>query len=63
MALTSAEQQVVDRFNAATSAIAAKIKDLIANPPSEAEFTKQLTAIADGLDALGAPGTPLPPTP
>lgn len=62
MALTAAEQAMVDRFNAATSAIAQKIKDLVAGGVSDnPDFVNELTKIADGLDALGQPGTPLPP--
>lgn len=61
MAISVAEQAIVDRFNAATSAIAAKIQGLIDNPPADdAEFNSQLQTIATGLEALGAPGTPLP---
>ncbi len=63
MALSTAEQNIVDRFNAATSALAAKIQSLIDNPPADdTEFNAQLQTIADGLEKLGAPGTPLPPT-
>ncbi len=62
MALSVAEQAIVDRFNAATTKISDKIDALIANSANldDAEFNKQLQAIADGLDALGAPNTPLP---
>lgn len=61
MALSTAEQAIVDRFNTATTAIANRIRDLIANPPADdAEFNSVLSGIADGLDALGAPATPVP---
>lgn len=62
MPLSDAEQALIERFNLATSAVAQRIKDLVANPPAnDAEFNTQLTSIADGLDALGKPGEPLPP--
>ncbi len=61
MALTAPEQALVDRFNTATSAIAQKIKDLIAAGVSDSpEFVSALSGIADGLDALAKPGTPIP---
>lgn len=56
MPLSTAEQAIIDRFNTATSAVAQKIRDLMANPPADdVEFNVALSAIADGLDALGAP--------
>jgi hypothetical protein len=59
MAISVAEQTIIDRFNAATSAIAAKIQVLIDNPPADdSEFNAQLKTIADGLDALGQTGVP-----
>lgn len=62
MALSAAEQTIVDRFNTATSAVAAKIQQLIDNPPADdAEFNARLQELADGLDKLGQPGQPLPP--
>ena len=61
------EQALLDRFDAATTAIANRIRDLVANPPAspnDAAFNAKLTAIADGLDALGkTPDTLPPPTP
>ncbi len=62
MALSTAEQNLIDQFNTATNAIAAKIQSLIDNPPTDdTEFNTQLQAIADGLTALGAGGQPPPP--
>lgn len=64
MALSAAEQALIERFNVATNAIAAKIQQLIDNPPADdAEFNSVLQGIATGLEALGAPGSPLPPPP
>lgn len=61
MALSTAEQAIVDRLDTATSAVATVIRDLRDNPPADdAEFNAKLTEIADGLDALAKPGTPLP---
>ena len=61
MALSTAEQAIVERFNAATTAIANRIRDLVNNPPADdAEFNTALLGIADGLDALGKPDTPVP---
>lgn len=63
MALSAAETAIVARFNTATSKVADRIRDLIANPPADdADFNAALGALADGLDALGAPTEPLPPT-
>ncbi len=62
MALNATEQAIVDRFNAATNAVAQKIRDLIAAGVSDSpEFIAALGDLATGLEALGAPGTPLPP--
>jgi len=64
MPLSANEQALVDRFNAATNAIAARIQALIDNPPADdAELNTKLGEIVTGLEALGAPGQPLPPTP
>lgn len=60
MALTPEQQAIAKRFDDATTAVAAKIRDLIANPPSQAEFLTRLGEIATGLEQLGAPGQPLP---
>ncbi len=57
MALSAAEQAIIDRFNAATSALAAKIQALIDNPPDDAELNAQLGSIAAGLEAMGQNGT------
>lgn len=62
MALSTAEQALVARFNTATSAIAERIRKLIEDAATmdDAEFNAALTGIADGLDALGQPATPIP---
>ena len=60
MAISSAEAQLISRFNDATNSIAAKIQGLINDPPDDAEFNTQLSAIAAGLEALGANGEPPP---
>lgn len=58
---STAEQAIIDRFNTATNVVAARIRELVSNPPDDTEFNAQLESIASGLEALGAPGTPLPP--
>lgn len=59
MALSAAELALIERFNTATNAIAAKINDLINNRPEDDEdFNAQLRDLAAGLEALGAGGTP-----
>jgi len=59
MALSVAEQAIIDRFNTATSAIAAKIQALIdAGTVDNPEFIASLQTIADGLDAMGKSGPP-----
>lgn len=60
MALTSEQQGIVKRFDDATTAAAKVIRDLIANPPSHAEFIARLGEMATNLELLGAPGQPLP---
>lgn len=62
MAISTAEQALLQRFDAATSALAAKIQELIDNPPDDAEFDTRLAAIADGLEAMGKT-VPPPVTP
>lgn len=60
-ALTPAEQAIVDRFNKATSAVSDRIDKLIAAGVNDSPaFVAELQSIADGLDKLGQPGTPLP---
>ena len=65
MALSASETALIERFNVATSALAAKIQQLIDNPPpDDAEFNNVLAGIAAGLEALGQNGAPPPdPTP
>ncbi len=64
MPLSTAEQAIVNRFNAATSAVAARIQALIDNPPDDAAFDAELSSIAAGLEAMGSPAQPVPgPTP
>lgn len=62
MPLSTAEAALVERFNKATTTIADRIKKLIEDAATmdDAEFNAQLTAIADGLEALGAPTEPIP---
>ncbi len=63
MAISVAEQALLDRFDAATSAIAAEIQGLINNPPADnLEFNSRLQTIADGLEQLGKTVPPAPPT-
>lgn len=64
MAITVAEQALIDRFNAATNLIAQELTDLKNNPPAEpADFEAALQPIIEKLEGLGAPGTPVPPAP
>ena len=56
MAISAAEQRIVDRFNAETTRIANLIRDLLANPPADdTEFNTVLEGIAAQLEAVGAP--------
>lgn len=56
--ISPAEQAILDRMNAATSAVAEKIRNLIANTAADdPAFNAELLKIADGLDALVAPET------
>ncbi len=55
------ETAIIERFNNATNSVAAKIRDLIANPPAnDDEFNAALGTIATGLEALGANGAAQP---
>ncbi len=59
MALSAAEQAIIDRFNTATSAVAARIQALIdAGTVDNPDFIASLQGIADGLDAMGKTGAP-----
>lgn len=58
MPLSPEEQTIVDRFNAATTKIADRIRALLTSNVNDAEFNAQLTSIADGLEALGQSGPP-----
>lgn len=61
MPISPAEQAILDRLRAGIAAAAARIRDLIDNPPDDAAFDTQLDDIATGLEALSPPVTP--PTP
>ena len=55
------ETAIIERFNVATTAVATKLRDLVANPPAnDAEFNSALEGIATGLEALGSGGTAPP---
>lgn len=62
MALSAAEQAIVDRFNTATTKVSDRIDKLIADSATmdDAAFNAELQKIADGLDKLGQPSEPLP---
>lgn len=58
--ITTAEQAIIDQFNADTTAIGNRIAALVANAPTDnPDFLAALTAEADALKALGA--TPAAP--
>lgn len=65
MALTAAEQKIIDQFNEATTKVSDRLDQLIANPPdTTAEFIAALQPIADHLDVMGTnPANPTPALP
>lgn len=61
MALSVAEQAIVDRFNAATNKLAEQIQALIAGGTDNPAFLTSLGDIATKLEVMGSPSQPLPP--
>lgn len=62
MALTKAEQDIIDRFNAATTVLADEINKLIAGGTDNPDFLTALGGIAGKLETMGTPAQPVPPT-